>query len=190
MFEIPQRERVLYYGPHLVNVESEPVYREEYELLPDLRRYMVRVMERHNGIGLAAPQVGIFKQYLIIRTDEGKIIDMVNPDILQMFGHERERFEASLSLPPVGNGCKVPRCEQLRVTAGSSKEPDRRETTHLRGMDAVVAQHEIDHLTGTFFIDRIMPNRRREVLAAFHNWQSQQEEFTRCRRQFPITHHS
>lgn len=172
----------------MINVVSEPVYPDEYELLPDLRKYMIRVMEHHNGIGLAAPQVGIFKQFVVIVTDERKIIDLVNPEILQLFGYEREGFEACLSIPPVGNGARVARPENVRLSAESSAEPYRRQTLHLRGMDSVVAQHEIDHLTGTFFIDRISASRRRDVLEAFHNWKLKQEEILQCRRQFPITH--
>lgn len=171
MFEIPVRERLMIYGSRMVNVESEPVDPSEYHLLPKLREYMVGVMLRNNGIGLAAPQVGIFRQFFVMRTDNGSVIDVVNPEVIQMYGHEKKGFEACLSLPPVGNGCaEVPRLEMIRVEYGSSEDPGCRTLEKWSGMDAIVAQHELDHLTGTFFVDRIKDKQREIVMKSFNKW--------------------
>lgn len=172
MFTIPDHERLYCYGPKMVNVESVPVEWDEYDSLKALRAYMIGVMQRHNGIGLAAPQVGIFRQFFIMRTDEGNIVDVVNPEVIQLFGHEREGFEACLSIPPVGNGCPVPRCEHVRIEFATSHDPHVRSIRKFSGMDAIVVQHELDHLTGTFFIDRVNADRkiRTEVLSMFEKW--------------------
>ena len=173
MFEIPDHERLLIYGPRMINIQAEPVTYDEYDLLPVLREYLLFIMQRHNGVGIAAPQVGIFKNFVLMETPTGEIVDMVNPDVLQMYGHEREGFEACLSLPPVGNGCPVARLHNLKVEYATSEHPSIREVHDLSGMEAIVAQHELDHLTGTFFIDRAKEGRRKEVLKSFRQWQTQ-----------------
>jgi peptide deformylase len=172
MFDIPVRERLFYYGEKMINIESSPVLDDEHKSLPVLKQYMLSVMQRHNGIGLAAPQVGIFRQYFVMKTDEGNVVDMVNPEVIQLYGREREGFEACLSIPPVGNGCAVPRCEHIRLEFSTSEEPETRIIKRLSGMDAIVAQHELDHLTGTFFIDRVNADRkiRTEVVKMFEQW--------------------
>ena len=174
MFVIPDRARILYYGDDTKNVEADTVWPEEYDLLPKLREYMIAVMRLKNGIGLAAPQVGIFRQYFIIRIDDGRIVDCLNPEVIQMYGHEIDGFEACLSIPPVGNGCKVPRPQKIKIEFETSQNPHWREVYELQGMDAVVAQHELDHLTGTFFIDRVNDVRKKEVLRLFGSWRIQQ----------------
>jgi peptide deformylase len=172
VFAIPSKERLMIYGPEMVNIEAAPVFSDEYDLLPALRRYMLPIMRKNNGIGLAAPQIGVFKQYFLMMSDDGRIVDVVNPEITRMYGFERLGFEACLSLPPNGNGCKVARCEHVDIEFSTSKTPLRSIKT-FSFMDSRVAQHEFDHLTGTFFVDRIHPARRKEVLEEFHRWKGQ-----------------
>jgi peptide deformylase len=162
------------YGPAMINVESEPVYLDEYSGLGELREYMIRMMRKHNGIGLAAPQVGIFKQYFILETDDGDIVDLVNPRIEEMYGIARTEFEACLSLAPAGNGCPVERCDHVEITF-STAISEERTTRKFSYMDSRVAQHEFDHLTGTFFVDRAHPTWRKKVLDLFYTWKRKQE---------------
>lgn len=174
MFVIPERERLLYYAAQIKNMESEPIAAGEYPSLSRLRTYLVSIMLRHNGIGMSAPQAGIFRNYFVMKTDAGSIIDMVNPEVIQMYGHETFGFEASLSIPPHGNGCPVPRLETIIIEHGTSERPDVRETVQLYGMDARVAQHELDYLTGTFFIDRASIKWRKVVLKLYKTWKEKQ----------------
>lgn len=183
MFEIPSQERLLYYGLETVNRECWPVHWEEYDSLKSLRQHLFSVMHRHKGIGIAAPQIGVFRQYFLVLTDEGDIVDVMNPEVIQTWGHEREGFEACLSLPPHNNGCKVPRLEKIRIEFSSASDPHTRTIRQFTGMDAIVIQHELDHLTGTFFIDRIADKRRSEVLSSFNQW----KEKYQCKGQFPTT---
>lgn len=170
MFELPCGKKIQYYGPEMINVESEWILPEEYDLLPRLREYMLRLMHKHNGIGLSAPQVGLFKQFYVMATDSGTLIDFVNPEIIQLYGYEREGFEACMSIPPVGNGCRIARCEKIRIEFGTAINPNVRTVKEFYGMDAIVSQHELDHLTGTFFIDRVSESLRRQVLQSFRKW--------------------
>lgn len=165
--------RVLTYGPSMIHVESEPVLPEDYADLPRLRRYMVEVMRRFEGVGLAAPQIGVFKSFIVFEDQDGTTVDMVNPYIARMYGKELEEEEGCLSLPPSGNVCLVPRMECVEVEAGTSRYPERRAVYKLRSMSARVVQHEIDHLDGTFFIDRVSEKRRRLVMEQFKEWEYQ-----------------
>ena len=135
---------------------------------------MIPMMRMNNGVGLAAPQIGVFKQYFIMETTDRKIVDFVNPDIYKMYGKEEEDFEACLSLPPTGNGCPVPRLEHISIIASTSKDPQERKETQFSKMNARVAQHEIDHLCGVFFIDRVNEKRRKAVLDLYRNWKAKQ----------------
>jgi len=142
---------------------------DDYDQLPALFKYMWTCMKVFNGVGIAAPQVGVFKQYCLIERMDGTVMELVNPDITRMYGREIEDFEACLSLPPGGNGCLVPRQEYIKVQYATRHSRYSQSVT-LSGRDARVAQHEIDHMTGTFFIDRASKVGRRNVLDAFENY--------------------
>lgn len=173
MFEIPDKPKIVLYGPRVAHVESDPVWPEEYYLLPKLRSYMLGVMRIFNGVGLAAPQVGIFKQYAVFELVGGKAVDIVNPEITRMYGKEIVGFEACLSIPPGGNGCLVARQESIRVNYRTTDDPYHEKSGDFYGRDAVVAQHEIDHMTGTFFIDRTSIAERRRVLEEYHKYRKE-----------------
>lgn len=195
MFTIPKFDRICWYGPEMINVEAAPILPEEYELLPALREYMIRIMNKYHGCGLAAPQVGIFKQFCVImrapkyRGADPEIIDMVNPEITKMYGIEEEDFEACLSIPPDGNGTEVARCRTVHIAYATSAAPTEFQEERWDGWDSRVAQHEIDHLTGTFFIDRVKTARRDDVLKAFEKWKRKQEKL-RCKEPVQISRRS
>jgi peptide deformylase len=163
--------RLLLYGPEMIHVESRPIHRADYDELPELMKYMETVMRRCNGIGLAAPQVGVFKNFCIVQTGDG-ITGLVNPEVTQMFGKEDWAPEGCLSIPPVGNECPVPRMECVMIQAATIAAPDVKQHFKFSRMDARVAQHELDHLTGTFFVDRVGEKQKRLVLEKFRNWKT------------------
>lgn len=162
--------RLLIYGPDMINVESDRVVRRDYDDLPKLRDSMVSLMRRCNGQGLAAAQIGVFKEFCIINCQQEGLICLVNPMIERMFGKEIEAPEGCLSLPPGGNECTVPRMESLIVHAATTEEPDVRRHFKFSGYTARIVQHELDHLTGTFFVDRVADGKRRIVLERFRAW--------------------
>ena len=191
MFSIPKKPQLLYYGTNMAGVESDPVDPSEFEGLSELRTYMLRVMQENKGIGLSACQVGVFKQFFIFETKEGEVLDFVNPEIERMYGAEREGFESCLSIPPFSNGCLVFRMQHVIVTAATVKYPQHRQTWRFSTRDARVVQHEVDHLWGTFFIDRVSGKRRTDVLDAFNSWKRKQiktvQGESQCKKPFLIT---
>ncbi|MBX2878307.1 MAG: peptide deformylase [Granulosicoccus sp.] len=104
------------------------------------------------GIGLSAPQVGVNQRVLIMDLSESKTqcLAFVNPTITHKAGYAFVK-ESCLSLP--GISASVIRAAEVTVTACNTEGE---EIEHqLQGMAAICLQHEIDHLDGALFIDRI-----------------------------------
>ena len=115
-------------------------------LVRDLRETMLAA----NGIGLAAPQVGVALRVIVVKTDDGWL-GLINPVIVESSHRWESGEEGCLSIPGVFG--LVRRSFRIRVTARSPVgEPVRFAT---EGLLARVLQHEVDHLNGILFIDRL-----------------------------------
>ena len=101
-----------------------------------------------DGIGLAAPQVGILKRIVVIDMGDG-VMNLINPEIIEKEGSQ-ETIESCLSIP--GGYGRVVRPEKVKVTAQDEKGE------HIEingdGILAVCLCHEIDHLDGILYVDR------------------------------------
>ncbi len=145
------------YGDPVLRKVAEPVE----AVTPEIKKIiddMVETMWRQVGIGLAAPQVGIPLRILVM--DDGKrgARALVNPVITDRRGTAREE-EGCLSLP--GIFAEVERSKWIRVSAlDGDGQPVSFET---QGLEAKVLQHEIDHLDGVLFIDRLPPVTRDRI---------------------------
>lgn len=110
---------------------------------------MFATLERARGLGLAAPQVGVSERILIANVEEQKIV-LVNPQILRQEG-ETVATEACLSIP--GLLGDVPRASRI-VVRGRNRH-NRGVKIEAEGLLARVVQHEIDHLDGILFPQRV-----------------------------------
>lgn len=108
---------------------------------------MIETMEHANGVGLAAPQVGILKRVVVIDVGEG-LITLINPEIVKTKG-EQMRPEGCLSVP--GKAGEVKRPAYVKVKALNLE--GEKITVEGRELLAVALCHEIDHLDGRLFID-------------------------------------
>lgn len=130
------------------------------ESLTRLVEDMLATMYAAPGIGLAATQVNVQQQVIVIDISEEKNspLILINPEIVARTGQE-EMEEGCLSVPGVYE--KVQRAERIRVrtsdVSGSITEFD------ADGLLAVCIQHEIDHLEGRLFVDRLSPLKRQLV---------------------------
>ncbi len=107
---------------------------------------MEEILKKANGIGLAAPQIGINKRIILINLGKKHIV--INPVILEKNGTYISD-EGCLSIP--GLWGKVNR--HKNVILGGMSPSGKEITINLENMSAVVAQHEIDHLNGILFFD-------------------------------------
>jgi len=171
--KIPDKRGVLLYGPKMIDIEAEPITKEEYDDLPSLFEYMVDVMRGFDVRGISAPEVGIFKNFFLLVMEDGSIKNFVNPEITRMWGHELLLREGCLSLPPTGNECLVPRMQHIEIEASTMLRPYVRERTQMSGSESRMAQHQMDHFTGTFFVERSSNSHKRKVLIQFNNWRHQ-----------------
>jgi len=111
---------------------------------------MIETMRAAPGVGLAAPQIGVPLRLAVIEVDE-KVTVIINPEILKSSG-EHELDEGCLSVP--GFWGQVVRAEKVSIKAldRSGKEQRIRDA---EGLYAQALQHEIDHLDGRLYIDRM-----------------------------------
>ncbi|QEP43214.1 peptide deformylase [Ectothiorhodospiraceae bacterium BW-2] len=113
------------------------------------------------GVGIAAPQVGYFKRIVLIDVSNAKhpvdnhgLMVLINPDITQWSGMAVGR-EGCMSVPDYTG--KVIRAESISLTAVDSHGKPQQFNCH--GFEARAVQHEIDHLDGLLFIDRLVSRR-------------------------------
>jgi peptide deformylase len=110
---------------------------------------MISAMKKANGVGLAAPQLGNLSRIIVI-APQGKVITMINPEIVESEG-EQVGQEGCLSIPGLYGDVK--RALKVQVDCYDRKgKPVRFE---MEGLPARVVQHEIDHLDGVLFIDKV-----------------------------------
>ncbi|MFM7238084.1 MAG: peptide deformylase [Cyanobium sp.] len=125
------------------------------ESVRDLARDMLRAMYAANGIGLAAPQVGVHKQLLVIDLDPENAaappLVLINPEI-RSFGPGLDTYEEGcLSIPGVYLNVVRP----STVEVGYRDELGRPQRLRTDGLLARCIQHEMDHLSGVLFVDRV-----------------------------------
>lgn len=139
--------KIVKIGEELLRKKSRPV--EEFgDKLAILLDDMAETMYKADGCGLAAPQIGLLRRVIVCDYGKG-LVEMVNPVILEASGKIGGQ-EGCLSIP--GKRGYVERYDTLRVQ-WQTRNGDKKVKT-FKGFDAVVLQHEIDHLEGVLFIDR------------------------------------
>ena len=129
--------------------EVEEVTDKIRELLDD----MVETMHKYNGVGLAAPQVGILKRVIVIDLYDGEEpLQLVNPKIVKAKG-KQEVEEGCLSFP--NEYAKMIRPKEVTVEALDRNGKE----VKITGKDllAQALAHEIDHLNGILFVDNMIP---------------------------------
>lgn len=136
---------------------GDPVLREVAKKVPKvtvnilkLLDNMADTMRSAEGVGLAAPQIGISKRVVVIDVGEG-LIELINPEIVSMEGEEIDT-EGCLSIPGVQGDVKRAAKVQVRAWDRTGKTV----TYTGTGLLARAFQHEIDHLNGVLFVDRMI----------------------------------
>ncbi len=150
------RDIKLYKKDEVLRKKSKPVDKFDSRL-STLISDMIETMYKENGVGLAAPQVGVLKRVVVIDTGEG-IHVLVNPEIVSQEGEQTD-YEGCLSIP--GYRGRVTRPAQVVVKA-QDKE-GRNIEVKGEGLLARALCHEIDHLDGILYIDKVIPGTLEEL---------------------------
>lgn len=142
-----------------IYTEADPVLRKKAQVITKitkklrlLAKDMLETMYHANGVGLAAPQVGVSERMVVIDVGEGPIV-LINPMITSKEGENRD-VEGCLSLP--GRNEYITRANQVSVVAIDLNGKKLNLTGE--GLLARAFQHEIDHLDGILFIDYLAPS--------------------------------
>jgi peptide deformylase len=149
---------IVKYGESVLHAPARPV-KEIDARVHALFAEMVETMYAAPGIGLAAPQIGVPLRVIVIDLsvgeDKNQLIRLVNPEIVEREG-EQQHEEGCLSIPGFGGAPKRP----ARVVARGldpEGQPREFEATELL---ARAFCHEIDHIDGLLFVDRLSPLKR------------------------------
>lgn len=166
---------------HEIVLLGDPVLRQEAgpvevfdEELGRLVEDMFETMYAAEGVGLAAPQIGISRRIFVIDTrDEddpkGGRYALINPEIVEASAETDKATEGCLSIPGIEEVVERPSAVRVRA------QDVRGEWFELEGDDLLgrALQHEHDHLEGILFLDRVGPLKRR---MAVKRWKKLQEE--------------
>ncbi|MDD2499690.1 MAG: peptide deformylase [Geobacter sp.] len=149
---------ILTFPDPLLKQKSAPVTIITDEII-QLAKDMAETMYDAPGVGLAAPQIGVLQRVIVIdvaaKNEAPQLITVINPVIIQGEGETYEE-EGCLSVPDFS--ANVKRSERV-VVKGLSLEGQER-IWHAEDLLAVAFQHEIDHLDGILFVDRLSPLKR------------------------------
>lgn len=141
----------------LCHLFNDPVLRQKAKRVPNIDSSiqqliddMVETMRQANGVGLAAPQVGVPLRVVVLQMPGEEPIAIINPEIVKRAG-EREVTEGCLSLPGYAGEIK----RSVSVTVKGRDRQGKTIRIKATGLMAQTLEHELDHLNGILYIDHI-----------------------------------
>lgn len=150
--------KIRIYGDPVLKKKAEPVT-EINDEIKEILDNMLETMYASNGVGLAANQVGILKQLIVIDAgtkESPKPIKIINPIIIEKSKEKNEYEEGCLSFPGITEKIYRPAKVKIKFQDINNNEI----IISFEGLEATAIQHEIDHLNGILFINRMSPIKR------------------------------
>lgn len=141
-----------------IRIEGDPILRKVCREVPEITDRikvllddMGETMYSADGVGLAAPQVGILKRIIVVdpHDEETGLVKLVNPEIIESDG-EQIGVEGCLSIPNFNATVKRPEHVKVKYLDENGEE----KIWDAHGFSAVILSHEIDHLNGVLFRDK------------------------------------
>lgn len=137
----------------------------------DLCQLMIEVMIRANGVGLAAPQIGVSKRIFVMDADD-ELYVFINPELVELSEETEETSEGCLSVP----GVDATVTRSIRAIVEGLNLNGERVRLEGKGVTARAIQHEMDHLNGNLYFDHISPARRQSLIKEFLRKQREEDE--------------
>lgn len=156
-----------YYGNPILRMKAKPIEMIDEEIL-QLVKEMEEAMKKHNGIGIAAPQVCRSLRLFLVRAPikneldewvDGPIEVFINPQLSQPSEETWIREEGCLSIPKIYGNVERPLC----ITVEATDLEGNRFTRTCSGLEARIIMHENDHINGVLFIDRMDKEERKQI---------------------------
>ncbi len=139
-----------YWPDPILSVPCERL-EEDVEVRTQIAEAMIATMRLHDGVGLAAPQIGILKKICVVEVDRGNPVVIINPTLLE-WDDPNDTFkyeEGCLSIP----GYFETRYRNSNINLTYETISGDTCTTRFQFLEAFAVQHELDHLQGKLFID-------------------------------------
>lgn len=149
LWETNEQRPVVKYPADVLRKVAEPVERVNKETRRLIER-MSKVIKLANGVGLAAPQIGVSQRVILVSPTGREMLPLVNPEITHQEG-EAINQEGCLSLPGLYGDVKRSAIVEVKALDPEGKEVRYR----FEGLASRVVQHEVDHLDGILFIDKV-----------------------------------
>ena len=158
------------YGSDVLRERAKEIDFATYENLQETIANMQETMEKADGVGIAAPQVGLAIRLLIVDgapfgEDDPELAAfrrvMINPTVLEESEETADYNEGCLSVPDIH--ADITRPAKIKVQYINEKGEE--VTEDLDGFKCRMVQHEIDHLNGKMFVDRATPIRKKMIAA-------------------------
>lgn len=127
------------------SIPVEKITKKTLKLVKDMHETMVAAQ----GVGIAAPQVGVNERIFLMTLDNKKVLPMINPEILEMSEATEFGEEGCLSLPNQWGAVE----RSVEVVVRFQDLKGQSVTMKFRGFEARETQHELDHLNGILFTD-------------------------------------
>lgn len=157
-------QRILQVGHPLLRIRAEEVPADALDQVQTLIDDLIETMRAAHGAGLAATQIGVAQRVCVIEVSENPrypykppipLTVLINPKI-EVLGDERfANYEGCLSVPNIRGIVRRPTHIRVRALDRNGAEIDK----VVRGLSAGTFQHEVDHLDGTLFLDRVEDSR-------------------------------
>ncbi len=150
-----------------LRIYPDPILRKKCKRIERFDKDLARLMDdlaesmyAHQGVGLAASQIGVLQQALVVDVEQGEessnLIEIINPEILEISKECKDFEEGCLSFP--GEIEMLNRPAYVKVAACDRE--GRCFEIEAEGLLAIALQHEIDHLNGNLFIDHVSRLKR------------------------------
>jgi peptide deformylase len=149
-------------GNEILRQKALPI-EEINEEIVQLAASMIARLDPKEGIGLAAPQVGVNKRIFIVHIEDDEPRVFINPSIINTSEDEVMYEEGCLSIPGVWADVKRPAVIQVQAW----NEKGKAFKVEASGIMARVIQHEYDHLEGVLFVDRLPELKREQLLSKY-----------------------
>jgi peptide deformylase len=154
---------VLHHPSPILRSRAREVQASDDASLRDLVRRMAETMYEENGVGLAAPQIGVDKRVIVFDVDEN-LAALCNPVIIEYGEEIATDEEGCLSVP----GVSVPVERATRVVCTGQTLEGHEITIEAEEFLARVLQHEIDHLDGVLILDRCPAELRKTIIKTYN----------------------
>lgn len=152
--------------------DSDPTLRKKSRAVDTVTPHIIRLLDDmrdtlhdSNGCGLAAVQVGVLRRIVLVEVEEGKTIELINPEIIERSDERQQELEGCLSIPNRWGITDRPKHVKVRALNREGKQF----TVEGDDLAARAFCHEIDHLDGKLFTDVAVHMLTEEELEEYRN---------------------